>query len=173
VAQLSAAVNHSFKVDGQPGEAQIVALRPSLCVRLGEQLYSVTGVHADGAQFEICLDGIGYRGWRCTVGDVVHVRVNGRTYLVHLDGRTLAAAGAAADNEVRASMPGVVVAVHCEPGQQVQAGDQLLTLESMKLQVTVVASHAARVQQVHVATDTVFERGALLVSLVHEEMQQQ
>jgi acetyl/propionyl-CoA carboxylase alpha subunit len=172
MAQLSTAVTHSFKVDGREGEAQIVALRPSLRIRLGQQLHSVTGVHTEGAQFEICLDGISYRGWHCTVGDVVHVRLNGRTYLVHLDGRTLAAAGAAAENEVRASMPGVVVAVHCEPGQQLQAGDQLLTLESMKLQVTVVASHAATVQQVHVVADTVFERGALLVSLAHEEIPQ-
>ena len=165
-------MNHTFKVDGQEGEAQIVALRPSLRVRLAQQLYSVTGFHAEGAQFEICLDGITYRGWRCLAGDVVHVRLNGHTYLVHLGGRALAAAGAAAENEVRASMPGVVVAVHCQAGQQLQAGDQLLTLESMKLQVTVVASHAASVQQVHVVADAVFERGALLVSLAHEEIQQ-
>lgn len=165
-------MNHTFKLDGQEGEAEIVALRPSLRIRLAKQLLSVTGLHTDGAQFEICLDGTSYRGWRCIVRDVVHVRLNGRTYLVHLDGPTLAAAGAAAENEVRASMPGVVVAVHCEPGQQLQAGDQLLTLESMKLQVTVVASHAATVRQVHVVADTVFERGALLVSLAHGEIQQ-
>jgi acetyl/propionyl-CoA carboxylase alpha subunit len=165
-------VNHTFKVDGQDAEAEIMALRPSLRVRLGKQLHSVTGFRADGAQFEICLDGINFRGWRCTVGDAVHVRVNGRTYLVQLDARALAAAGAAAEHEVRASMPGVVVAVHCQPGQRLQTGDQLLTLESMKLQMTVVASHAGTVQQVHVAADTVFERGALLVSLAQEEMQQ-
>ena len=165
-------MNHTFKVDGQEGEAEIVALRPSLRIRLAQQLHSVASFHADGAQFEICVDGITYRGWRCLAGDVVHVRINGRTHLVHLGGRTLAAAGAAAENEVRASMPGVVVAVHCQAGQQLQAGDQLLTLESMKLQVTVVASHAATVQQVHVVADMVFERGALLVSLAHEEMQQ-
>jgi acetyl/propionyl-CoA carboxylase alpha subunit len=165
-------VNHTFKLDGQEGAAEIVALRPSLCIRLAKQLLSVTGLHTDGAQFEIRVDGTSYRGWRCIVGDVVHVRLNGRTYLVHLDGPTLAAAGAAAGDEVRASMPGVVVAVHCEPGQQLQAGDQLLTLESMKLQVTVVASHAATVRQVHVVADAVFERGALLVSLAHGEIQQ-
>jgi acetyl/propionyl-CoA carboxylase alpha subunit len=165
-------VNHTFSVEGQEGEAQIVALRPSLRIRLAQQLHSVTGFHAEGARFEICLDGTTYRGWRCLVGDVVHVRLNGHTYLVRLNGRTLAAAGAAAENEVRASMPGVVVAVHCQAGQQLQVGDQLLTLESMKLQVTVVASHAATVQQVHVAADAVFERGALLVSLAHEEIQQ-
>jgi 3-methylcrotonyl-CoA carboxylase alpha subunit len=164
-------VNHTFKVDGQEGEAEIVALRPSLRIRLAQQLHSVAGFHADGAQFEICVDGITYRGWRCLAGDVVQVRINGRTHLVHLGGRTLAAAGAAAENEVRASMPGVVVAVHCQAGQQLQAGDQLLTLESMKLQVTVVASHAATVQQVHVVADMVFERGALLVSLAHGEIQ--
>jgi len=169
VAQLSAAVNHTYKVDGTQAEAEIVALRPSLRVRLGMQLHSLSGLQADGAHFEICLDGVRYEGWRCRVGDLVHVRLNGRTYLVHLDGRPPAGTGAAAENELRASMPGVVVAVHCKAGQQLQPGDQLLTLESMKLQVTMVASHAATVQQVHVGADMVFERGALLVSLAHEE----
>jgi biotin carboxyl carrier protein len=36
-------------------------------------------------------------------------------------------------------MPGVVVAVQCESGQAVKTGDKLLTLESMKLQMTIVA----------------------------------
>jgi 3-methylcrotonyl-CoA carboxylase alpha subunit len=165
-------VKHTFKVDGQESEAEIVALRPSLRIRLGKQLHTISDFQADAAQFEICLDGTIHRGWHYLAGEVVHVRLNGCTYLVQLDGCTLAAAGATAEDEVRASMPGVVVAVHCQPGQALQAGDQLLTLESMKLQVTVVASHAATVLQVHVVADTVFERGALLVSLAHEEMQQ-
>ncbi len=163
-------MSHAFEVDGQPDDAEIVALRPSLRVRLGQHLHSVSGFHADGAQFEICVDGTAYRGWRCRVGNVVQVRLNAHTYLVRLDSRTSAAAAAAAENEVRASMPGVVVAVHCQAGQQVQPGDQLLTLESMKLQMTVVASHTATVQQVHVVADAVFERGALLVSLAHGEI---
>jgi biotin carboxyl carrier protein len=72
-------------------------------------------------------------------------------------------------DEIRASMPGVVVAVQCESGQAVKTGDKLLTLESMKLQMTIVALRDATVQQVHVTPAAVFERGALLVSLVPEE----
>jgi len=66
---------------------------------------------------------------------------------------------------VRAQMPGIVVAVHCAAGQRVQAGDKLLTMESMKLQVTLTASGAAVVERVHVAPEVTFARDALLVTL--------
>jgi 3-methylcrotonyl-CoA carboxylase alpha subunit len=117
------------------------------------------------------LDGVSYRGWRCSVGDTVYVRLQGRTYAVQLPGPERAVDGATGQDEIRASMPGVVVAAHCTPGQAVSAGDALLTLESMKLQMTVVASHAATVRAVHVQPEAVFERGALLVSLTHTEVE--
>ena len=74
------------------------------------------------------------------------------------------ASGASSQHETRADMPGVVIAVHCEAGQAVSRGDKLVTIESMKLQATLTASHEAVVERVHVAAESAFERGALLVS---------
>jgi 3-methylcrotonyl-CoA carboxylase alpha subunit len=59
-----------------------------------------------------------------------------------------------------------VVAVHCNAGQAIKAGDKLLTIESMKLQMTLVASYDAIVERIHVAQAAVFERGATLVSFM-------
>jgi biotin carboxyl carrier protein len=39
-----------------------------------------------------------------------------------------------------------------------------VTIESMKLQATLTASHEAVVERVHVSAESAFERGALLVS---------
>jgi biotin carboxyl carrier protein len=162
-------VSYRVKVDGRESRVQIVALRPQLRVRVGELEHQVSEPRARAESVELRLDGVLHRGWRCIVGDTVYVRLKGRTYAVQLPGPERQMDGATGQDEIRASMPGVVVATHCTPGQVVSAGDALLTLESMKLQMTVVASHAATVLAVHVQPEAVFERGALLVSLMHTE----
>jgi acetyl/propionyl-CoA carboxylase alpha subunit len=162
-------MNLHFEVDGRAGEAEIIGRRPQLQLRLGESRHVVQSAEAGAARFEFTLDGVSYRGWRYVSGDSVHVRLQGRTYLVMFPRRIHKGEGAAAQDEVRASMPGVVIAVHARPGERMQAGDKLLTLESMKLQMTVVASHASTVREMHVTPEAVFERGALLVSFEPQE----
>ncbi len=160
---------HRIQLDGGDIEVQILGRRPLLRVRIGVAEHAIATEPTAADEFALVVDGAPYRGWRCTVGDEVHVRLDGRTYIVRFGGRDAQGGGAAAEDEIRASMPGVVVGVHCEPGQAVAVGDPLLTLESMKLQMTIVASRAAKVQAVHVVPETVFERGALLVSLTPQE----
>jgi len=157
-------MGYRVETDGVKAEAQILGRRPQLAVRLGERVHRVLAASAGEGEFDLTVDGVRYRGWRCASGDEVHVRLNGRTYRVRLERRGADQGGASEQEEVRASMPGVVVAVHCASGAHVEAGEKLLTLESMKLQMTVVASHAATIARLHVAPGAVFERGALLVS---------
>ncbi len=162
-------MSYRIQLDGHDIEVQILGRRPLLRVRIGTAEHSAATAPAAADEFSLTLDGVSYRGWRCTVGDEVHVRLDGRTYIASFVRRDSGGGGAGAQDEIHASMPGVVVGVHCEPGQAMAAGDRLLTLESMKLQMTIVASRAATVQAVHVAPETVFERGALLVSLTPQE----
>ncbi len=161
---------HRLQVDGQETEVHILARRPQLRVQVGAVEHVLQAPDAGEAHFSITVDGIAYRGWRCSAGDDLQVRLNGRTYTVHFVRRRHAAAGAEGQEEIHASMPGVVVAVHAAAGQAVASGDKLLTLESMKLQMTIVASHPGVVFQVHVQPEAVFERGALLVSFARQEM---
>jgi 3-methylcrotonyl-CoA carboxylase alpha subunit len=160
---------YRLQLDGHDIEVQILACRPLLRVRIGTVQHSAAVAPAAADEFSLTVDGVSYQGWRCTVGDEVHVRLDGRTYIARVVRRGTTGGSTGAEDEIRASMPGVVVGVHCKPGQTVGAGDRLLTLESMKLQMTIVASRAATVQTVHVAAETVFERGALLVSLAPPE----
>jgi acetyl-CoA/propionyl-CoA carboxylase biotin carboxyl carrier protein len=52
--------------------------------------------------------------------------------------------------EVRAPMPGAVLAVHVVAGAAVEAGGQLVTLEAMKMEHVVAAPIAGRVASIHV-----------------------
>lgn len=49
--------------------------------------------------------------------------------------------GAAAHPELRAPMPGAVVAVHAAEGARVRAGERIVTIEAMKMEHPVIAPH--------------------------------
>jgi acetyl/propionyl-CoA carboxylase alpha subunit len=66
---------------------------------------------------------------------------------------------------VRASAPAVVLAIHVKPGDKVEAGDRLLALEAMKMEMAVTAPCAGRVQQVLAHPNLQVHAGSVLVIL--------
>jgi 3-methylcrotonyl-CoA carboxylase alpha subunit len=81
------------------------------------------------------------------------------------------AEGAAAEGEAagagvaRAAMPGLVVAVHVEPGQMVAKGEALVVTEAMKMEHTLFAERNGRVASVEVGVGDQVQEGAVLVTL--------
>jgi acetyl/propionyl-CoA carboxylase alpha subunit len=162
-------VSYPVHIDGRELDVDIIGRRPVLRLAVAGQQLSVTEAAAAAGAFELRVDGESYRGWRYSAGDEVYVRLLGRTFIVGRPRDETGGKGAdKAHDEVHADMPGVVVAVHCEPGAVVRSGDKLVTLESMKLQITVVAHREGRIEAVHVRANGSFERGALLVSFAPE-----
>lgn len=161
------AVVYRARIDSRDIVVELAQRRPYLRLQIDNTIHTVVESSCEASAYELTLNGTVYRGWRYAVGNDVHVRLGARTFIVSCAGADLEATGRdGQQHESRADMPGVVVAVHCEVGQAVAAGDQLITIESMKLQATLVASHAAVVERVHVGLETAFERGAVLVSFV-------
>lgn len=64
---------------------------------------------------------------------------------------------------VAAPMPGAVVSVTVAVGEQVAAGQKLLTLEAMKMETTLYAERAARIAEVLTRAGTQVEGGELLI----------
>jgi biotin carboxyl carrier protein len=67
--------------------------------------------------------------------------------------------------EVRATLPGLVVAVAVEAGDEVEEGAPLLTIEAMKMQNEVRAPRAGRVIEVVVSPGGTVATGAPLLRL--------
>lgn len=77
----------------------------------------------------------------------------------------LAEAAGAAEREVRAPMPGLVLDVMVTEGQSVQEGEGLLVLEAMKMENELRAPASGTVQAVHVATNDAVDKDALLIEI--------
>ena len=62
-------------------------------------------------------------------------------------------------------MPGTVVEVIATIGTDVQAGELLMTIESMKLQTAITAPHDCRVAELPLAAGATFDQGDVLIRL--------
>ncbi len=144
--------------------ASIVGRNP-LRFRVADRDHTVAELAAPAGEFALVIDGARVTGYRHDAGDRVFVRIAGRTFVVPRTGRAAAAAGASLRGELRADMPGRVVRHHARPGQRVAAGDPLVTVESMKLQVVIAADRDAIVAALPVAEQAAFDRGDLLAQL--------
>ncbi|HEX3978393.1 MAG TPA: biotin carboxylase N-terminal domain-containing protein [Solirubrobacteraceae bacterium] len=83
-------------------------------------------------------------------GDVTWIGHGGSAWAVRPVAATDLGAGAA-DGDVRAPMPGQVLLVHAAAGDRVSAGDPLVVLESMKMELVLTAPVDGQVTQLTVA----------------------
>jgi biotin carboxyl carrier protein len=120
---------------------------------------------SDGSRSELCLvEGSGEE-WVVTLrGRRIPVTV--RTWRE----RVLADAESAAQRhdgpiEVRATLPGLVVAIAVEEGDEVASGTTLLTIEAMKMQNEVRAPRAGRVTTIAVVAGQAVAAGASLLRI--------
>jgi biotin carboxyl carrier protein len=98
-------------------------------------------------------------GWRIEV----QIEPERRAVLRERARRGAGAASRGGPVEVRAIIPGRVVAVSVSPGDDVEAGQQILVVEAMKMQNELRAPREGCVERVGVAVGDTIEVGDLLV----------
>ena len=67
--------------------------------------------------------------------------------------------------DIQAEMVANVMAVYVAPGDAVATGDTVVLLESMKMEIPVLAEHAGTVTAVKVGEGDVVQEGDILVSI--------
>ncbi len=96
------------------------------------------------------------------------VMVNGRHVVAQVEkgnGRSRRQKEEAAQGTLVAPMPGMVVNVLVKEGQQVDSGEPLVVLESMKMQMQLRSPFSGQVAKVAVSNRAQVEKGALLVQV--------
>jgi acetyl/propionyl-CoA carboxylase alpha subunit len=167
---------HAFEIDGQDHEG---APRSACEVALSRSAIGYR-LHRDGRQVPFTIRPDPHEGWIvemagrrrrvvvATDGDDVHLHLDGETYRLrhrHPLDRLAAQRADEADRRIVAPMPGAVVALHASRGDVCQRGQQLMVMESMKMETAIVAPRDGVIAEVHVLAGQTFERGAVLLTL--------
>lgn len=121
----------------------------------------------DGKSYTALVDGIDREA------KTVTLRINNVPYTVAIEepldrllksmGLDKAAGGKA--EAVKAPMPGMILRVLVEPGQEVAKGDGLLVLEAMKMENVLKATAPGRVKAVLAVEKTAVEKGTVLIEM--------
>lgn len=82
-----------------------------------------------------------------------------------IDPREESAGHDATRDEIHAPMPGAIVSVHKQAGEQVVRGETVITIESMKLQTALAAPRAGRLLDVLKRAGESFDKDELLARL--------
>lgn len=73
--------------------------------------------------------------------------------------------GNAGSVQIKSSVPGKVIAVEASVGQNVKAGDNVVILESMKMEIPVVAPQDGTIASIDVSQGNEVENGAVLATM--------
>ncbi len=101
------------------------------------------------------------------------VQVNGNDYEVNISNELdsliaelgLEASVGKKENDVKAPMPGLVVAVNVEVGQKVKEGEGVLVLEAMKMENTLLAPKDGVIKSIAVQGGDKVEKNELLIEI--------
>ena len=142
----------TISVDGKPIAASVVPV--------SGDTYSLI---VDGSSHEFTLARNGTTRSVSGIGRTVEVAVYDRIAQLLLesqsDGRHVHS------TQVRAPMPGLVLKLEVEVGDEVHAGSGLLVLEAMKMENEIFATGEAEVEAIHVEPGNAVSKGQLLVTL--------
>jgi acetyl/propionyl-CoA carboxylase alpha subunit len=145
-------MHHAFKLNGQEYDVELSRGRDGYRLHLDGKVIPIGEAPALMA----------------VRGDEVFIHLEGESYQLsyeHPLDRLAHQAHGAADDALRAPMPGSLVVVHAKPGQAVAKGEALLVMESMKMETTLVATRDGVVAAVHFAPGQTFDRDALLLTM--------
>ena len=129
------------------------------------QQAATTGQSGQPAEYSLTVDGkeyfLAFEGNNVTVdGNVFQVEISNRT-----SGESKAAATSGTTTDVTAQMPGVVLKTIVNPGDKVQAGDTLLVLEAMKMEVAVATPCNGTVREMLVGVGDQVANGQKLATV--------
>jgi biotin carboxyl carrier protein len=115
-----------------------------------------------GGRYEIVTDSSRVVAYGVRRGGETWVFLRGSVYVIEADAGTLRA-GHQDQAALAAPMPATVVAIHVTPGQAVTAGDVLVVLEAMKMELAITAPRDGRVRAIACRVGELVQPGVPLV----------
>ncbi|HET7610735.1 MAG TPA: acetyl/propionyl/methylcrotonyl-CoA carboxylase subunit alpha [Rhodanobacteraceae bacterium] len=149
---------HRFEIEGH-GSAGDYRLRS------GDSRRDVTGAHWNGQILDARMDG-GSRRFKVRADAtrvLLHDAAGLRWDFARVPAFAWETSDAAAGNQVVAPMPGRIVLVKAGAGDKVEAGQELLVMEAMKMELSLKAPRAGTIESMSANQDDFVEADAVLV----------
>jgi 3-methylcrotonyl-CoA carboxylase alpha subunit len=147
----------------------VVAARAaqSFAVRIAEAEFSILLLVRDTEAMRVELNGRLHALRMVEVGNTLHLFIEGRHAVIaqSVTDDALQATDGAEEGSLLTPLPGTVVAVHVKPGQAVERGAALITVEAMKMEHTLTAPYAGVVSRIPFGVSDRVAGGAVLVEL--------
>jgi acetyl/propionyl-CoA carboxylase alpha subunit len=160
-------------------------------IALGNEFYTVSA-HRDGESYKTTigdnaalstrLEHVADENYTVIINGVstpVKLIAHGEQTFIHAFGRNFelnvidpvdrAAEKSGSSSVVKAPMPGIMVEVNVQPGQQVIEGEPLLSIESMKIMTVIKAWRDGEIEAVNFAEGDTFDKNAVLVAMVEKD----
>jgi 3-methylcrotonyl-CoA carboxylase alpha subunit len=154
-----------FDEETQTHQVQVTYLERSWQVQAGTASALVTLAKVDGSDITLKIGEQTVQGTVVRAGEHFHVFSQGaHTNLHYKDALAHAGEAEAEGGRLTAPMPGKIVAVMVQAGQEVKKGDALVIMEAMKMEHTIAAPHDGVVDEVLYAVGDQVTEGAPLLS---------
>jgi biotin carboxyl carrier protein len=161
---IASADGENFEVEIRPNEQLVVN---------GKQVQADFQSVADQPVYTLLLNGESFEALVYPSENGVQVLLRGRLFDFIVEDerqrRLRQSSGGAAmqsgDYQLKAPMPGLIVAIPVEEGQEIQSGDDLIILESMKMQNELKAPRDGTVNRIRVSAGDNVDQNQVLMTL--------
>ena len=152
--------NYSIKIEKQ-ADGSFLAV-------IGDEQYSVVAVQMSDTML-LQFNGKNYLVHTAAEKEMRYVHVEGVQYqLGKSTGRHKRRGSSHAPGSLKAEMPGQVIDVRVSEGDSVSAGQVLVVLEAMKMEIRLTAPYDGTVVKLLVSQGDVVDRGQLLVEVASD-----
>ena len=157
----------AFLLGGQPLTLLAHGHDGDYRIALDGDCHAVAGARLEGTALSARIDGVMRRFHALRDGDEVLVHDGQQRLLLQVDAayRSQAGGDGAAEHRIRAPMPGRVVLVQASAGAEVRAGEVVLVLEAMKMELALKAPRDGILAEVRTQAGDFVEADAILALL--------
>ena len=163
-----------LQISTAPGQAWEVDYRAAGAIRLNDAPFAWDVVALGGGRYQVLHEGRTYNAEIVAadfVAKAIALKINGQRidlqakdrFDLLLEKLGMSNATASKVNELKAPMPGLIVAIRVQPGQTVQKGDPLLVLEAMKMENILKAPADGTVGDIKVGLRDNVQKGQVLL----------
>ncbi len=130
----------------------------------------VTLIKHNGCTHQIDVDGQKEVIQIAVKGEAAYIKAFGHTFTLKVvDPVEQAAQESGGSDNAKAPMPGMVVDIHVAKGDKVKKGQDLITIESMKMLTVMTAPRDGEVSGIHFEPGSTFDKNDVLVTLKEKE----